>query len=216
MTFKSRLNLKFYIVSVLLLCVVVFIWYGIYFLNTNEIRMEDNSPMDSATKALFTVLMSLVGFSWTMSLFALIRQIIAGNAFCMDKDGIHTTATAVMVLAFIFVIPIKTIPYDAIIQVSEDNGILSVKLDKSKIAVLPILRMFVRKEYHFFSGFTKENPSEIKQMLNQFVEKTDLEQAPFLPTQAQSPPRPRARGMLFPPSNRALCPKQKLDTQPQT
>ena len=89
----------------------------------------------------------------------------------MDNDGIHTTATAVMVLAFIFAIPIKTIPYDAIVQVSEVNGILSIKLDKSKIAVLPILRLFVRKEYHFFSGFTKANPSELKQILYQFVEK---------------------------------------------
>ena len=169
MTFKAKLNLKFYIVSALLLCLVLFIWYGIYFLNTNEIRMEDNSPMDSETKALFTVLMSLVCFSWTMSLLTLIRQIILGCAFHMDEAGIHTTATAVMVFAFIFVIPIKTIPYDAIVQVSEDNGILSIKLDKSKIAVLPILRLFARKEYHFFSGFTKETQSEIKHVLEQFI-----------------------------------------------
>ena len=133
--------------------------------------MEDNRAMDSGIKALFTVLTRLVGFSWTMSLFTLVRQIFAGFAFCMDNDGIHTTATAVMVLAFIFVVPVKTIPYDAIVKVYEDNGILSIKLDKSKIAISPILRMFVRKEYHFFSGFTKENSSEIKQMLNQFIEK---------------------------------------------
>ena len=170
MTFKARLNLKFYIVSVLLLCLVLFAWYGIYFLNTNEILMEDNTPMDSGTKGTFTALMSVVAVSWTMSFFALVRQIVAGIAFCMDNDGIHTTATAVMILAFIFVVPIKTIPYDAIAQVHEDNGILSVKIDKSKISVLPILKLFVRMEYRFFSGFTKENSSEIKQMLTQFIE----------------------------------------------
>lgn len=171
MAFRAKLNLKFYIVSVLLLCLVLFVWYGIYFLNTNEILMEDNSAMASGTKALFTALMSIVAVSWTMSLFALLRQIIVGIAFCMDNDGIHTTATAVMVLAFIFVVPIKIIPYDAIVQVYEDNGILSIKLDKSKIAVLPILRPFVRKEYHFFSGFTKEKAIEIERVLNQFIEK---------------------------------------------
>lgn len=170
MTFKARLNLKFYIVSVLLLCLVLFAWYGIYFLNANEILMEDNSPMDSGTKGLFTALMSIVAVSWTMSFFALVRQIVAGIAFCMDNDGIHTTATAVIILAFIFVVPIKTIPYDAIVQVHEDNGILSIKLDKSKISVLPILKLFLRKEYRFFSGFSKENSSEIKKMLNQFIE----------------------------------------------
>ena len=170
MMFKARLNLKFYIVSVLLLCLVLFAWYGIYFLNANEILMEDNTPMDSGTKGIFTALMSVVAVSWTMSFFALLRQIVAGIAFCMDNDGIHTTATAVMILAFIFVVPIKTIPYDAIVQVNEDNGILSVKIDKSKISALPILKLFVRKEYRFFSGFTKENSSEIKQMLTQFIE----------------------------------------------
>ena len=170
MTFKAKLNLKFYIVSVLLLCFVLFVWYGIYYLNANEILMEDNTPMDSGTKGLFTALMSLVAVSWTMSFFALVRQIVAGIAFCMDNDGIHTTATTVRVLAFIFVVPIKTIPYDAIVQIHEDNGILSIKLDKSKISALPILKSFVGKEYHFFAGFTKENSSEIKQMLNQFIE----------------------------------------------
>ena len=171
MTFKAKLNMKFYIISVLLLCLVLFVWYGIYFLNANEILMENTTPMDSGTKGLLTVLMSIVAVSWTMSFFTLVRQIIAGIAFYMDNDGIHTTATAVMFLAFIFIMPIKGIPYDAIVQVYEDNGILSIKLDKSKISALPILKLFVRKEYHFFSGFTKENSSEIKQMLNQLIEK---------------------------------------------
>ena len=170
MTFKAKLNIKFYVVSVLLLCLVLFVWYGIYFLNANEILM-DNNPMDSETKSIFTALISIVAVSWTMSLFSLIHQIISGIAFCMDDDGIHTTATAVMVLAFIFVVPIKTIPYDAIVQIYEDNCILSIKLDKSKISTLPILKLFVKNEYRFFSGFTKENSSEIKQMLDQFIEK---------------------------------------------
>ena len=170
MTFKAKLNLKFYIVSVLLLCLVLFVWCGIYFWNADEILMEDNTPMASGTKGIFTAFMSVVAVSWTMSFFALLRQIVSGIAFCMDNDGIHTTSTAVIVLAFIFVVPIKTIPYDAIVQIHEDNGILSIKLDKSKISALPILKLFVRKEYHFFSGFTKENSSEIKQMLTQFIE----------------------------------------------
>ena len=175
MIFKARLNLKFYIVFILLLCLVLFVWYGIYFLNTSEIQMEDNRPMDAGTKALFTVLMSLVAVSWTMSLFTVVRQIIKRVAFCLDETGIHSTATAVMVLAFIFVVPIKKIPYDAMEEVSEENGILSVKLNKSKIVVLPMLRFLVGKQYHFFSGFTKENQNEIKQMLRKFVEKNDLE-----------------------------------------
>ena len=44
---KARLNLKFYIIFIVMLCLVVFVWYGIYFLNSNEILMEDNTPMDA-------------------------------------------------------------------------------------------------------------------------------------------------------------------------
>ena len=47
MKFKAKLNLKFYIVSILLLGIVALGWYGVYFLNANEILMEDNTPMDS-------------------------------------------------------------------------------------------------------------------------------------------------------------------------
>lgn len=169
MTLKAKLNIKFYIVSAIFLCLVLFVWYGICFLSTNEILMEDNVPMDAGTKTIFTVLMSLVGFSWTISLFTLIRQMVSGIAFCMNDDGIHTTATAFIFLAFIFIIPVKTIPYSAIVQISKNNGVLSIKLDKSNIAVLPVLRLFVRKEYHFFSGFTKEKTIEIERVLNQFI-----------------------------------------------
>lgn len=175
MTFKARLNTKFYIVSVLLFCLVVFVWYGIYFINTNEILMEGDTPMDAGTKAIFTVLISIIALSWTVSLAVLIRQAIIGSAFCMDESGIHSTATAIMLLAFIFVTPIKTIPYSAITQVSDEVGILTLKLDKSKVEVLPIFRFLVRGEYHFFCGFTKEKQEDIKQALEQLMKQDELE-----------------------------------------
>ena len=166
---KARLNLKFYIISIVMLCLVIFVWYGICFLNSNEILMEDNTSMDAGTKSLFTVFMSIVAISWTASLLTLIRQTLLGYAFRVDEDGIHNTATAIMILAFIFVVPIKRIPYNAIQQLSEENGILTILIDKSKIQVAPFFKPFVRKEYHFFSGFTKENVENIKETLNDFM-----------------------------------------------
>ena len=167
---KAKLNFKFYIVFALLLGSVVLAWYGIYFLNANEILVEDGSPLDASTKMLFTILTSLVAISWTISLFTLLRQIIVGSAFYMDKDGIHTTATAFIIFAFIFIVPIKTIPYDAIDRISVENGVLSMTFDKSKIEVFPIFKPLVRKEYHFFLGYTSEKQSEIKQTIDVFME----------------------------------------------
>jgi len=94
---------------------------------------------------------------------------LLGYAFRIDENGIHDTATAIMILAFIFVVPIRRIPYNAIQQISEENGILTIRIDKSKIQVVPFLKPFVRKEYHFFSGFTKEKVENIKETLNDFM-----------------------------------------------
>ena len=166
---KAKLNLKFYFVFLLMFCLVAFVWYGIYFLNSNEILINDNTPIDAETKLLFTVILSIIAVSWTISLLTLMRQMILGYAFCIDEGGIHNTATAIMILAFIFVVPIKRIPYNAIQQLSEENGILTIRIDKSKIQVIPFLKPFVRKEYHFFSGFTKEKVENIKETLNDFM-----------------------------------------------
>ena len=170
MKFKAKLNLKFYIVSILLLGIVVFGWYGgVYFLNTNEILMEDNAPMDSQTKMLFTIAIAIVVLSWTFSFFTLIKQMLFGYAFMIDENGIHNTATAINVLAFIFVVPIRTIPFSAIEKVSEDDGILTLHINKSEIDMIPFLRVFARTKYHLFSGFTVENRDIVKTELEKYI-----------------------------------------------
>ncbi len=169
MKFKAKLNLKFYIISILLLGIVVFGWYGVYFLNPNEILMEDNTPMDSQTKMLFTIVIGAAVLSWTFSFFTLIRQMIFGYAFVIDENGIHNTATAINVLAFIFVVPIRTIPFSAIERVSEDDGVLTLHIDKMGIDINPLLRIFARKRYHLFSGFTVEKQDVIKVELEKYI-----------------------------------------------
>lgn len=166
---KARISLKFYIVSFVLLALVVFVWYGIYFLNANEILMEDGAPMDSTTKMIFTVLMSLIAFSWSVSSLILIRQMLLKYAFVMDEDGIHNTVTVIVILAFIVIVPVKLIPYDAVLYTKEEDGILTSKLDKAKCVTSPIFKPFVRNEYHFFSGFTSEKQENIKNTLDKYV-----------------------------------------------
>lgn len=169
MEFKAKLNLKFYFICVVLLGIVALGWYGVYFLNANEILMEDNMPMDSETKMLFTIVISMAVLSWTFSFFALIRQVISGCAFTMDDKGIHNTATAIIVFAFIFVVPIKTIPFSAITKVSDEYGVLTLHIDKTKIDMISILRIFARKSYRLFSGFTAEKQDVIKSELEKYI-----------------------------------------------
>ena len=101
MKFKAKLNLKLYklyIAAILLFGIVILGWYGVYFLNKNTIFMEDNLPMDNRIKLLFSIAIGVVVLSWTIPLFTLVRQIWMGQAFSMDEEGIHSTATGTIIL----------------------------------------------------------------------------------------------------------------------
>lgn len=169
MSFKAKLNTKFYIVSLILFAFVVFIWWGIYFLNTNVILMEDNTPMTTDIKLFFTIALSVVGLSWTLSLITVIRQIVFGAAFSIDENGIHNTATALNIFAFIFVVPIKNIPFNAINKITNENGVLTIYFDKDQINCFPLLRLFARKRFTFFCGFTTDNQKIIEAEIKKFI-----------------------------------------------
>ena len=169
---KAKFSIKFYIVAILLLAMVIFGWYGIYFLNANEILTEDNTAMDSDYKLIFTVLFSLIVSTWSLSLVTVIRQMILGCAFRMDENGIHDTATGIVIFSLIIIVPVKSIPYEAIQQLTtEEDGGLTIRLDKSKLQISPLFKLFARKEYHFFSALTKEKSENIKKTLNRFMKK---------------------------------------------
>lgn len=165
---KVKLSIKFYIISMVLFLLVVFGWYSLYFINTNEILTEDNLPLGTDEKLAISVLITLVLASWTVSLLVMIRHIFKGCAYYMDNEGIHNTLSATIVLAFIFVVPVKEIPYSAIDRIAQDDGVVVLHLDKSKIAAPKILKPFMRKEHRMFLGFSKQTPEEIKESLRKF------------------------------------------------
>lgn len=153
--FKAKLNAKFYTLSVVMLLLVALVAYGVYFMSATQILGEDGLPMSSKERSLFGVLLSIVGISWLISFLTMLGQIAKGCAFEMDESGIHKTTSAVCFLAFIFVVTIRTIPYEAIKSVSEKNGMLTAEVDKSKLDMPALLRFFARKEYNFFYSVTK-------------------------------------------------------------
>ena len=161
--FKAKLNFKFYIVALILLGIVALGWYGIYFLQTHEILMENGEPMEATTRMVFLVLVLLIVLSWSFSFLTVLFQALRGYGFYMDEDGIHNTATAIVFLAFIFVVPIKEIPYSAIIKTVENRGVVTLVLDKSKLRMSSFLNMFAQQEYHFFHTFTKVKTEDVQE-----------------------------------------------------
>lgn len=174
MTFEAKLNGKFHFAFIMLTAFVFIGWYGVYVLNTNTILMEDGTPMSTEIRLIFSILISLIAATWTFSLVVLGRQLISGAAFRIDEEGIHTTATAMVVLAFLVVVPIKDIPYDAIQKIEEKDGMLILSLDRKQIKTYPALRFLVRKQYHFFAGFTKVRVEELKQELRWYGNRREI------------------------------------------
>lgn len=171
MELTAKLNAKFYVVTVLFSGIVVLGWYGIWFLNSNVILMENESPMTGETKMLFTLFMAAAVLSWSVSLVSMLRQILFGCAFKMDESGIHTTSTVMIFLAFILVIPIKTIPYDAIVGIKKENNVIILHIDKARVTGCSFLRLFIRKQYSLFEGFTTVNKMDIENILNIYVKR---------------------------------------------
>ncbi len=165
--FSSKLNTKFYIISILLCVFTALCWCMVYSFFSSEILIENKTP--SNEEKCFFILLCIVLISWTISSFSLLRQIISGYAFCMDENGIHSTSTAIIIFSLVFVIPVRTIPYSSIERIEEEKGALTLILKKSEIDVFPPFRLFMPKRYHLFYGFTMEKHEIIKKELNRFI-----------------------------------------------
>lgn len=165
---RAKLSVRFYIIACVLLGMVALGWCGVRFILTNDVMLDDE-PMDSGTKTFLALFIGVIVSTWTFSLLTMIRQMFIGHAFLMDEEGIHSTASASLVFSLLFIVPLRLIPYSAILRIFDDNGVLTIEIDKSKLPVIPILRPLIRREYHFFSKFAKIQEKEIKVALDKFM-----------------------------------------------
>ena len=107
-------------------------------------------------------------FSWLMSFFIILRQIIRGYAFKVDEAGVHSTLSVTIFLSLIIVVPVTYIPFDGIVTLDEEYGVLRAKLEKSKIDLPAFLRPFLRSKFYFFNGYRKESNEEIRNMIKSY------------------------------------------------
>ena len=174
---KAKLNARFYIAAVLLFVFVAIAWYGVYFLMTNDISVgEDSVPMNGTEKNVLAVISTLVGLSWTFSLVTVLGIAARGCGFIMDESGIRSTASITVFLAFIFIVPIKHIPYHALSEITlrgDDAArrMITARLDKEKAGIPLLLRPLVPDEYHFFAYYTTAKTDEIMTELKKYMEK---------------------------------------------
>ena len=152
---QAKWGWRIYAAAVLLLGAVCIAVDAIWFLQSHSVEM-DGAPMSPAVKGLFTLLSGAVTVSWVISLVAVVGRLIGGTAWRMDETGIHSTLNGTILFAFIFVIPVKHIPWAAVSSLAVEDGVLTARIDKKAVSVFPIFRPFLRKSYHFCQGFTEK------------------------------------------------------------
>lgn len=89
--------------------------YGIYFISTNTIYMEDNTVMPFYFKIIFISVFSIILLGTLFITFPFIKRIITKTgAMTIDKDGIHNTFICFGLFAFTTIIKINFIPWTAL------------------------------------------------------------------------------------------------------
>lgn len=160
----AKLRLLYYVAMLFLAAAVALLGYFLPYWVTNDILLEDNTPMPTEQKTLITVVFVIVLLSWTVSLIVMIVQAVRGYLFTADATGITHTLQAMILFALIIVIPVRKIPREAIESFSEKDGHLQARLKKKEIDVFPLFRPFVQKTYHFGYRFTNVDSSALRAM----------------------------------------------------
>ena len=164
MMVHAKLRLLYYVAMLFLAAAVALLGYFLPYWVTNDILLEDNTPMPTEQKTLITVVFVIVLLSWTVSLIVMIVQAVRGYLFTADATGITHTLQAMILFALIIVIPVRKIPREAIESFSEKDGHLQARLKKKEIDVFPLFRPFVQKTYHFGYRFTNVDSSALRAM----------------------------------------------------
>ncbi|HIW15570.1 MAG TPA: hypothetical protein H9691_09050 [Firmicutes bacterium] len=164
MMLHGKLRPGFYIATVFLAAAVALLLWFLPSWLSEDILLDDNTPLPAAQKTVITVIFILVLLSWTVSLIVMIMQIVRGSLFTADASGITHTLQAMVLFALIIVIPIRKIPREAIENLEEKDGHLQARLNKRKVDVCPLWRPFVQKTYHFGYRFAKTDPASLREL----------------------------------------------------
>lgn len=117
--------------AVMGLLISAFVLYGIFFIWTEEIKMEDDSLMPIWFKAVFSVIAVVVvaGFL-KYSVGVIIRLIQKRGAMLLTPDGVGDTFAVFSFLALMTSVSVKFIPWEAFASEAETEGTVPLKSSK--------------------------------------------------------------------------------------
>ena len=122
---KHKMNWRFWFFTGLFGLISAMAVYVIALLLRGGVSDENGNVIGGAFRFIMVFLFSLVALTYLFSFFTMLRQyfFFVGSAFEITANGIENTMTFVCLGAFIFVFPVRRIPWHAITTCMVDEGI---------------------------------------------------------------------------------------------
>ena len=146
---RGKLNKGYWLFFAFLLAVAcAAIWFAVELLGGSV--MAENGPMEKEQSLLLGIGVLLIALSWIWSAWVMLSFCVKGVAFVMDENGISQTFVGFGFLAFIVMLPVKQIPWDAVVAVTKDeNGSLKLKLQTGKVKAPFLAKLILKMGYSF-------------------------------------------------------------------
>ncbi|QVK18555.1 hypothetical protein KHQ81_02235 [Mycoplasmatota bacterium] len=151
---KYNFSGMFYVAMFFLFIAVVFIWFAIIRISIIAVIDGETGELHSNhDKLKFLIPASIVGLTWTVSFIVLCYQrFIVKAPVTIDDNGVYNTNIGGIFLAFIFIAPVRFIPWDKLYL----DG-LSLKVKKDYHNELPLVQKLLIKVFgiKLFVGYSK-------------------------------------------------------------
>ncbi len=111
--------------------------------------MTENGLMAENERLFLGVGVGLIALTWIWSALVFLSYCVRGIGFVMDEKGISQTFVGFGLLAFILILPVKQIPWDAVTAVEKENGEIKLKLQTSKVKASFLAKLVLKMGYTF-------------------------------------------------------------------
>ncbi len=160
---ERKFNWKVYTFIVFFSFVLFMAGKAVYMLLGGQVTDESGKTLNGALAIIPSILIIIVCSTYLLTVLSLLKNVLKykGKAFTIDEKGIHNTLTFINFFAFIFVLPIKFIPWSAVSYVDMSGGpmYIRVKVKECKMSLLAKLVVSI-KGYAFCYSFKKGNLKE--------------------------------------------------------
>ena len=164
---NHKLNTQFLICLIALLLILILVGRVTWSWLNDGITMEDGTDPGIGLDVVMCIAL-VISLSWLWSAIVMFRQLVKHGcrAFTVTEEGIENTLTFVILFAFIFVLPVKKIPWDNITYADDEDCYIRARRKDIEAGFLAKTIVAV-KGYSFCNGFIK--PKMTREAFEKYV-----------------------------------------------